>query len=91
MPLMTSAIAIPPAPLRAQVHELDSRVSDAIHVQLLWDQGADRITVAVEDAKTGVAFTIDVREDERPLDVFHHPYAYAAVHGIETHAVPEDF
>jgi hypothetical protein len=82
---MTSANAVTAAPVRTQVHELDSRVSDAIRVQLLWDQGADRITVAVDDAKTGEAFTIDVRDYERPLDVFHHPYAYAAVHGIETH------
>jgi hypothetical protein len=62
------------------------RVTDAIHVQLLWNQGADRLTVVVDDAKTGDAFTLDVREGERPLDVFHHPYAYAGVHGIETHA-----
>jgi hypothetical protein len=67
------------------VHELDSRVSDAIHVQLLWHQGADRVTVSVDDVKTGDSFTIEVRDCERPLDVFHHPYAYAAVHGIETH------
>jgi len=83
---MTLANALISSPPPAQVHELDSRVSDAIHVQLLWDRGADRITVAVDDAKTGDAFTIDVRDCERPLDVFHHPYAYAAVHGIETHA-----
>ncbi len=27
-------------------------------------------------------FCMDVREHERPLDVFRHPYAYAAHHGI---------
>ena len=43
-------------------------------------------TVAVDDAKTGDAFTIAVREDERALEVFHHPYAYAAFRGIETRA-----
>ena len=78
---MTSADAVISSPL----HELDSRVSDAIHVQLLWDQRADSITVAVNDTKTGAAFALDVRDCERPLDVFHHPYAYAALHGIETH------
>jgi hypothetical protein len=68
------------------MRELDSRISDGIHVRLLWCDRANRVTVAVADAKTGDAFTIDVGEGERPLDVFHHPYAYAALHGIETRA-----
>ena len=72
--------------LADQLRELDSRTSDGIHVRLLWDQHDDRVTVAVDDAKTGDAFTIDVREDERALEVFHHPYAYAAFRGIETRA-----
>jgi hypothetical protein len=33
--------------------------------------------------RTGEAFRIDVRDDERPLDVFDHPYAYAADHRID--------
>jgi hypothetical protein len=28
--------------------------------------------------RTGDAFSVEVRDDERALDVFHHPYAYAA-------------
>ena len=69
-----------------QMRELHSRISDGIHVRLLWHQHEDRVTVAVDDAKTGDAFTIDVRKDERPLEVFHHPYAYAAFRGIPTRA-----
>ena len=72
--------------LADQLRELDSRTSDGIHVRLLWDPRDDRVTVAVDDAKTGDAFTIDVRVDERALEVFHHPYAYAAFRGIETGA-----
>jgi hypothetical protein len=34
--------------------------------------------VTVADGKTGERFTVDVREDESALDVFHHPFAYAA-------------
>ena len=45
------------------MRELHSRISDGIHVRLLWHQHDDRVTVAVDDAKTGDAFTIDVRED----------------------------
>ena len=34
--------------------------------------------VAVNDSKTGDSFSLEVHEGERALDVFHHPYAYAA-------------
>jgi hypothetical protein len=36
------------------------------------------VTVAVTDTKTGEAFELPVLEGERALEVFHHPYAYAA-------------
>jgi hypothetical protein len=60
-----------------QLRELDHRVNDGIDVRLLWRPADDRVLVAVEDALTGEAFTIEVRPGQRPLDVFHHPYAYA--------------
>jgi hypothetical protein len=58
--------------------ELDSRTTDGIEVRLLWNEHDGRVLVAVADAKTGDSFSIEVREGERPMDVFHHPYAYAA-------------
>jgi hypothetical protein len=58
--------------------ELDFRVSDGISVFLLWSPSTDRVTVAVEDAKTGDAFEVPVGPGERALEVFRHPYAYAA-------------
>jgi hypothetical protein len=58
--------------------ELDSRTFDGIEVRLLWSEHDGRVLVAVADGKTGDAFSIEVREDERAMDVFHHPYAYAA-------------
>jgi hypothetical protein len=63
-----------PAPAR----ELDSRSSDGIHVRLLWHPGDGEVSVAVEDTKTGETFELAVGDGDRPLDVFHHPYAYAA-------------
>jgi hypothetical protein len=36
------------------------------------------VTVALHDAKTGDGFEVEVRAGERALDVFHHPFAYAA-------------
>jgi hypothetical protein len=65
-------------PTACAVRELDSRAADGIEVRLLWRPHDNRAMVAVADAKTGEAFTIDVAPHERALDVFHHPYAYAA-------------
>jgi len=61
----------------AELRELDHRVSDGIAVSLLWRPRDNRALVAVRDAKTGDAFTIEVGDDQRALDVFQHPYAYA--------------
>jgi hypothetical protein len=66
--------------------ELDLRSHDRIHVRLLWRARDDRVIVAVSDGKTGERFSIDVRDDERALDVFRHPFAYAAWHRAETHS-----
>jgi hypothetical protein len=59
------------------LRELDHRVSDGIDVRLLWRPHDDRAIVTVSDAKTGGSFTLEVADDQRALDVFHHPYAYA--------------
>ena len=69
--------------------DLDHRRNDRIDVWLLWREPDNQVIVAVADEKTGDRFTIEVREGERPLDVFHHPYAYAAWHGVEISAEPE--
>jgi hypothetical protein len=61
--------------------ELDSRRSDGIDVRLLWSRDDGRVIVTVDDSRTGESFAIEVHEGERPLDVFHHPYAYAAHRG----------
>jgi hypothetical protein len=74
--------------MTAQIHptmrELDSRSSDGIHVRLLWSGHDGRLAVAVTDEKTGDAFALDVRDGDRAMDVFHHPYAYAAWRRIDT-------
>jgi ABC-type lipoprotein export system ATPase subunit len=53
--------------------ELDSRISDGIHVQLLWHPLDGDVSVAVNDTKTGETFELEVRNGHRALDVFHHP------------------
>ena len=66
------------------LRELQSRVSDGIQVDLLWCERSGRARVAVTDTKSGETFSVPVRDGERALDVFHHPFAYAATHGIDT-------
>jgi hypothetical protein len=67
-----------------QMRELDHRVNDGIHVRLLWSEDDGRVAVAVADTKTGDAFAVEVRDGDRALDVFQHPYAYAAWRRIDT-------
>ena len=59
------------------LRELDHRVSDGIDVWLLWRPHDNRTLVSVSDSKTGETFAIEVGPDQRALDVFHHPFAYA--------------
>ncbi len=59
------------------MRELDHRTSDRIDVRMLWNERENRVYVAVNDAKTGEAFTIPVRDGENAMDIFHHPFAYA--------------
>ena len=56
--------------------ELDSRSVDGIEVTLLWSNRTNALSVAVNDLRTGEAFTLPA-DPANALDVFHHPYAYA--------------
>ena len=60
-----------------EIRELDRRQSDGIDVRLLWNETDDLVMVAVFDAKTGDVFELQAAPHQA-LDVFHHPYAYAA-------------
>lgn len=60
---------------RAQ--ELAHRRNDGIDVSLLWRKQTGELTVSVCDERTGNVFELRARP-ENALDVFNHPYAYAA-------------
>jgi hypothetical protein len=60
------------------VRELAHRRNDGLDIRLLWDPATDRVSVALQDGKTGEGFEVEVGQGERALDVFHHPFAYAA-------------
>jgi hypothetical protein len=64
--------------MNTTLHELAHRRIDGIEVTMFWDSATNRVTVAVNDSKGGEAFEILVAPGERAMDVFHHPFAYAA-------------
>jgi hypothetical protein len=57
--------------------ELHHRSADGIEVSLLWSRQTNALTVAVEDSRSGVVFELPAPAD-KALDVFEHPFAYAA-------------
>jgi hypothetical protein len=65
--------------------ELAQRTNDGLEVTLLWRAIDDRLRVVVEDWKAGDWFEVKA-EPEAALDVFYHPYAYAAPRGVEHRA-----
>jgi hypothetical protein len=69
--------------------ELDARLGNRLQVRLLWCPIEERLWVAVNDLRSGGQFCLEVRDRTQALDVFHHPYAYAAVYGIDTGSHPE--
>ncbi|HET8741254.1 MAG TPA: hypothetical protein VFM41_01405 [Gaiella sp.] len=63
--------------------ELDRRTADGMDVALLWHPGGDFLSVVVSDVKLGRTFELVLDEHEDAMDVFTHPYAYAARRGLE--------
>jgi hypothetical protein len=67
------------------VRELNRRTNDGINVGLLWSPQTNRVSVAVEDARAGEYFELEVDAADA-LAAFHHPFAYAD-HDHGTHAL----
>ena len=72
------------ASLRPRV-ELARRHASGMTVRLLWNRETNVRAVSVMDVD-GTSFDLVLSPDERALDVFYHPYAYAAMRGL----TPED-
>jgi hypothetical protein len=75
-------------PAMTSLRELNSRITDGIHVRMLWCETEARVVVAVTDMKTGEAFSLEVRDGEHAHEVFTHPYAFAAWHRVHTRRRP---
>jgi hypothetical protein len=65
------------------ISELSSRSANGVDVALLWQRRDNTALVAVVDHRTGEAFVLDVHEHDNALDMFHHPYGYAAHRRID--------
>jgi hypothetical protein len=63
--------------------ELVSREANGVLVRLLWTRSTSLVTVTVDDAASDDYFELILGEDDQALDVFHHPFAYAAARGVE--------
>jgi hypothetical protein len=67
----------------AGISELDSRSANGIDVALVWQHRENTAVVVVVDHRTGENMVVEVGKDDSALDVFRHPYAYAAHRRID--------
>lgn len=56
--------------------ELATRQMDGVVVSLHWHRANDKLTVIVDDTRTGERIRVPARR-ENALEVFYHPFAYA--------------
>jgi hypothetical protein len=63
--------------------ELAEREHDGITVTLYWARSTNVLAVTVDDVSTGDYFELVLADNEPPLDVFYHPFAYARRRGVE--------
>jgi len=71
---------------RKGFEELAHRENDGIEVSLLWNRHDNRLSVFLCDTRRNELLELAVSPAEA-LDVFHHPYAFAAFRGIELRAM----
>lgn len=62
--------------------ELAFRSNDGMDVALLWHTASGLLSVLVSDNRTDARFELVLDHDDRAMEVFHHPYAYAARRGL---------
>jgi hypothetical protein len=62
---------------RSKFTELARRTGDNLAVSLLWRRDDNRLRVVVTDTIGGREFELDAHP-ENALDIFYHPFAYAA-------------
>jgi hypothetical protein len=63
--------------------ELAHRITDGVEVTLYWTPRTNALAVNVYDQTTDDSFELVLGPQDSPLEVFRHPYAYAAWRGID--------
>jgi hypothetical protein len=63
------------------IEELAHRESAGIAVSLFWSREGNALSVVVRDNRTGEEFSLTAGAEEA-MDVFQHPFAYAATRGV---------
>jgi hypothetical protein len=63
------------------IEELASRESAGIQVSLFWSREDNTLSVVVRDNWTNEEFSL-AAEPEEAMDVFRHPFAYAATRRV---------
>lgn len=66
--------------------ELALRRSGTCEVALFWSRRTHRAAVKLEDDATGMTLELPLGPSDDALDVFDHPYAYAAARGLDVEA-----
>jgi hypothetical protein len=74
---MTATLAEPPSRT-----ELAVREQHGVQVTLFWTREINVLALEVVDNRNDESFEFVLDPHEPPLDVFYHPYAYAAKRGI---------
>ena len=76
---------------QSDARELAFRATDGVEVTLRWHQRRDFVSVAVFDSTNGDRFELVLGDDDRPMDVFDHPYAHAAHRGLDYRVPSRDY
>jgi hypothetical protein len=61
--------------------ELARRDNAGSHIALLWSRRWHRAAVVVEEDATGELVQLDIEEEDNPLELYQHPYAYLTTRG----------
>jgi hypothetical protein len=64
--------------------ELAFRSNEGLEVTLFWSEPGDELTVTVFDSRSDELVELPAAP-ENALDVFEHPFAYAAFLGVDYH------
>jgi hypothetical protein len=73
------------------IRELCSRSCNGVDIALIWQRCDNTVMVVVVDHRNGETFLLEVDDGENALDMYHHPYAYAAYRQSprESQALPQ--